>query len=88
MNWLERVWSGCGVQPKGKQPSRVAEAVREQVRSARGKTEGIIGTLKNDNYQFDKPKERLWQTLEMPRPRSLLSFNLNKLIRDVVQAAK
>ncbi len=77
-----------GVQPKGKQPWRVAEAVREQVRSARGKTEGIIGTLKNDKYKFNKPKERLWQTLEMAGPRSLLSFNLNKLMRDVVQAAK
>src|SRR5882724_853417 len=77
-----------GVQPKGKQPWRVAEAVREQVRSARGKTEGLIGTLKNDKYKFNKPKERLWQTLEMAGPRSLLSFNLNKLMRDVVQAAK
>jgi DNA-binding FrmR family transcriptional regulator len=77
-----------GVQPKGKQPWRVAEAVREQVRSARGKTEGIIGTLKNDKYKCNTPKERLWQTLEMAGPRWLLSFNLNKLMRDVVQAAK
>jgi hypothetical protein len=35
-----------GVQPKGQQPWRVAEAVRDVVRSARGKTEGVIGTLK------------------------------------------
>jgi hypothetical protein len=75
-----------GVQPKGQQPWRVAEAVREVVRSERGKTEGIIGTLKNDTYKFNKPKERLWQTLEMAGPRSLLSFNLNKLMRDVVRA--
>src|SRR5262245_34195550 len=46
-----------GVQPKGQQPWRVAEAVREVVRSERGKTEGIIGTLKNDTYKFNKPKE-------------------------------
>ena len=77
-----------GVQPKGKQPWRVAEAVWEVVRSERGKTEGIIGTLKSDTYKFNKPKERLWQTLEMAGPRSLLSFNLNKLMRDVVQATK
>jgi hypothetical protein len=77
-----------GVQPKGKQPWRVAEAVRDVVRSERGKTEGIIGTLKNDTYKFNKPKERLWPTLEMAGPRSILSFNLNKLMRDVVQAAK
>jgi hypothetical protein len=77
-----------GVQPKGKQPWRVAEAVREVVRSERGKTEGIIGTLKNDTDKFNKPKERLWPTLEMAGPRSILSFNLNKLMRDVVRDAK
>lgn len=77
-----------GVQPKGKAAWRVAEAVRDQVRSERGKTEGIIGTLKSTAYQFNKPKERLWPTLEMAGPRSILSFNLNKLMRDVVHAGK
>ncbi len=57
-----------GIQPKGKGAWRVAEAVRETVRSERGKTEGIIGTLKTDKYGFNKPKERLWQTLEMAGP--------------------
>lgn len=77
-----------GVQPKGKAAWRVAEAVREVVRSERGKTEGIIGTLKSNAYKFNKPQERLWQTLEMAGPRSLLSFNLNKLMRDVVRTGK
>jgi hypothetical protein len=75
-----------GIQPKGQGPWHVAEAVRETVRSERGKTEGIIGTLKTDTYGFNKPKERLWQTLEMAGPRSVLSFNLNKFMRDVVRA--
>jgi hypothetical protein len=74
-----------GIQPKGQGTWRGAEAVRETVRSERGKTEGIIGTLKTDKYGFNKPKERLWQTLEMAGPRSILSFNLNKLMRDVVR---
>jgi hypothetical protein len=74
-----------GIQPKGQGTWHVAEAVRETVRSERGKTEGIIGTLKTDKYGFNKPKERLWQTLEMAGPRSILSFNLNKLMRDVVR---
>jgi hypothetical protein len=77
-----------GIQPKGHGAWHVAEAVRETVRSERGKTEGIIGTLKTDNYGFNKPKERLWQTLEMAGPRSILSFNLNKLMRDLVRAAR
>jgi hypothetical protein len=75
-----------GIQPKGHGAWHVAEAVRETVRSERGKTEGIIGTLKTDTYGFNKPKERLWQTLEMAGPRSVLSFNLNKLMRDLIRA--
>ena len=75
-----------GIQPKGQGAWHVAEAVRETVRSERGKTEGIIGTLKTDKYGFNEPTERLWQTLEMAGPRSILSFNLNKLMRDVVWA--
>jgi hypothetical protein len=74
-----------GIQPKGHGAWHVAEAVRETVRSERGKTEGIIGTLKTDKYGFNKPKERLWQTLEMAGPRSILVFNLNKLMRDLVR---
>jgi hypothetical protein len=77
-----------GIQPKGQQAWHVAEDVRQTVRSERGKTEGIIGTLKTDKYGFNKPKERLWQTLEMAGPRSILSFNLNKLMRDLVRADK
>ncbi len=77
-----------GIQPTGHGVWHVAEAVRETVRSERGKTEGIIGTLKTDKYGFNKPQERLWQTLEMAGPRSILSFNLNKLMRDLVRAAK
>ena len=77
-----------GIQPKGKRPWSVAEGVREQIRSERGRTEGGIGTLKSDRYQFNKPKARLWQTLEMAGPRSILSFNLNKCMRDVVALAQ
>jgi hypothetical protein len=75
-----------GIQPQGQRAWHVAEDVRQTVRSERGKTEGIIGTLKTDTYGFNQPKERLWQTLEMAGPRSLRSFNLNKLMRDLVQA--
>jgi hypothetical protein len=75
-----------GIQPKGQGAWHVAEAVRATVRSERGKTEGIIGTLKTDKYGFNKPKERLWHTLEMAGPRSVLSYNLNKFMRDLVRA--
>lgn len=74
-----------GIQPKGQRPWSVAEEVRDQIRSERGRTEGSIGTLKSQRYQFNKPKERLWHTLEMAGPRSILSFNLNKFMRDFVE---
>ena len=47
-----------GIQPKGHGAWHIAEAVRETIQSERGKTEGIIGTLKTDKYGFNKPKER------------------------------
>jgi hypothetical protein len=74
-----------GIQPNGHGAWHGAEAVRATVRSERGKTEGIIGALKTDKYGFNKPKERLWHTLEMAGPRSILSFNLNKFMRDLVR---
>jgi hypothetical protein len=77
-----------GIQPKGQGAWCVAEAVRATVRSERGQTEGIIGTLKTNKYGFNKPKERLWHTLEMAGPRSILSFNLNKLMRDLVRVTR
>jgi hypothetical protein len=77
-----------GIQPKGQRAWHVAEEVRQTVRSERGKTEGIIGTLKTDKYGFNKPKERLWQTLEMAGPRSILSYNLNKFMRDLIRATR
>jgi hypothetical protein len=77
-----------GIQPKGNRPWSVAEAVRDQIRTERGQTEGVIGTLKSNRYKFNKPKERLWQTLEMAGPRSILSFNLNKFMRDLVELTK
>ena len=77
-----------GSQPKGQRAWHVAEDVRQTVRSERGKTEGIIGTLKTDIYGFNKPKEPLWPTLEMAGPRSILSFNLHKLMRALVRAVR
>jgi len=74
-----------GIQPKGQRPWSVVEEVRDQIRSERGRTEGSLGTLKSNRYRFNKPKERLWHTLAMAGPRSILSFNLNKFMRDFVE---
>ena len=74
-----------GIQPKGKAEWLVSEEVQEQVMSERAKTEGVIGTLKTEKYGFNNPKERKWTSLQGSGLRSILSFNLNKFMRDLVQ---
>lgn len=77
-----------GIQPKGKAEWLVAGEDRERVRSERGKTEGSIGTLKTEKYGFNKPKERTWEVLQGAGQRSMLSSNLNKLMKDLMNAKK
>lgn len=77
-----------GIQPKGKGKWFVVEEVREIVRSERGKTEGCIGTLKTEKYGFNKPKERKWEVLQGSGQWSMLSLNLNKLMKDLANPKK
>lgn len=75
-----------GIQPKGNAPWEVSEEDREIVKSERGMMEGVIGTLKTEKYGFNKPKERSLKTLRSAGQRSILSFNLNKLMRDLTKS--
>jgi len=77
-----------GIQPKGNAPWEVSEEDREIVKSERGMMEGVIGTLKTEKYGFNKPKERSLETLRSAGQRSILSFNLNKLMRDLSKSEK
>lgn len=77
-----------GIQPKGKGKWLIAEEVREIVRSERSKTEGCIGTLKTEKYGFNKPKERKWEVLQGSGQWSMLSLNLNKLMKDLANPKK
>ena len=75
-----------GIQPKGQAAWLVAEEVQRVVVSERGMTEGVIGTLKSEKYGFNKPKQRTWESLQAAGQHSLLGLNLNKLMRDLVNA--
>ncbi|MDM8539389.1 hypothetical protein QUF70_21755, partial [Desulfobacterales bacterium HSG17] len=55
-------------------------------KSERGMMEGVIGTLKTEKYGFNKPKERSIETLRSAGQRSILSSNLNKLMRDLTKS--
>jgi len=61
------------------------EEDQKLAKSERGKMEGSIGTLKSEKYGFNNPKERKWEMIQAARQRSMLSLNLNKLMRDLMK---
>ena len=73
-----------GIQPKGNAPWHVHGKDREAVASERAMIEGRIGSLKSDKYGFNKPKDRKISTVRSSGQRSVASYNLNKLMRDLV----
>lgn len=77
-----------GIMPRGKAKWSVAEEDQEEVRSQRGKTEGVIGTLKSRKYGFNRRQERSNETLIAAGQRVMVCLNLNKLMRDVIGKAK
>jgi len=77
-----------GIQPRGKAKWSVAEEDQAEVRSQRGKTEGVIGTLKSRKYGFNRRQERSNETLMAAGQRVMACLNLNKLMKDIVGKAK
>jgi hypothetical protein len=72
-----------GIQPKGKAPWLVHGKDRKTVTKERAMMEGRIGSLKSDKYKFNKPKDRKTSTVRASGQRAVVSFNLNKLMRDL-----
>jgi hypothetical protein len=72
-----------GIQPKGKAPWLVHGKDRKTVARERAMMEGRIGSLKSDKYKFNKPKDRKTSTVRTSGQRAVVSFNLNKLMRDL-----
>jgi hypothetical protein len=77
-----------GIQPRGKAPWSVAEEDPAEVRSQRGKTEGVIGTRKSRKYGFNHRQERSNQTLTAAGQRVMVCLNLNRMVRDITGKAK
>jgi hypothetical protein len=77
-----------GIPPRGQAKWCVAEADQPEVRSQRGKTEGVIGTLKSRKYGFNHRTERSNETLMAAGQRVMVCLNLNKLMRDVAGKEK
>ena len=84
VEWLEKEGvEKIAIQPKGRAQWQVGEEDRQIAMSERGKTEGVIGTLKSEKYKLNKPKARKIATLQAAGQRSASSFNLQKLMRDL-----
>ena len=71
-----------GIQPKGKSRYRVHGQDRKAVMSARGMTEGVIGTMKSEKNKFNKTSARSETSVRLAGQRSICSMNMNKLMRD------
>ena len=72
------------IQPKGKAEWSVVEEDRKEAISQRGKTEGVIGTLKSKRYDFNGGRQRTNETLKASGQRSMFGMNLTNLLRDLV----
>jgi hypothetical protein len=84
VEWLEKEGvEKIAIQPKGRAQWQVGGEDRQIAMSERGKTEGVIGTLKSDKYKLNKPKARKIKTIQAAGQRSVSSFNLQKLMRDL-----
>jgi len=71
-----------GVAPKGKTPWEISKTKQELVKRERAQVEGSIGTIKSQSYGFNKPNVRSIAAMESCGHRSILGFNLRKLIKE------
>jgi hypothetical protein len=76
-----------GIEPAGKAAWLVGELEQDLVRSVRGRTEGMIGTLKSQAYGFNNTRQRSKETVELRGQGAVASFNLNCLLRDLIAAS-
>lgn len=76
-----------GIAPKGSAPWAVGKAAQRRLRSERVKVEGSIGALKSGRYTFDRPNVRSTHMLTTCGQRSVLGYNLNRLVAQTTAAA-
>lgn len=72
-----------GLAPRGRAKWSVQGEQREQLVRERTKVEGSIGAVKSSRYMFNRPAARSVAAMKFCGQRSLLGFNLNKLVREI-----
>lgn len=71
-----------GIAPKGKADWEISKSKQKVVKSERAQVEGVIGTIKSNKYKFNKPGARSITAMENCGHRSILGFNLMKLMKE------
>jgi transposase, IS5 family len=75
-----------GIFKKGKKKIQVPSDVFETVRTERSLTEATIAQVKNQKYNFSRPRARSSHACELKGQYAFMGLNLNNLLRDVSQA--
>ena len=72
-----------GIAPTGKTKWAVSDEIAETIRRERAQVEGVIGNLKSKKYGFNKPNAKSIRAMETYGHRSILGFNLCKMVREI-----
>jgi hypothetical protein len=72
--------SHVGLAPQGQAPWQVRGKIKDKLVSERSQVEGGIGTIKARKYGFNRPAARSAAAMGVCGQRSVLGFNLNKMM--------
>jgi hypothetical protein len=74
-----------GLAPRGKAKWQVEGKVKDKLVSERAQVEGCIGSVKSRKYGFNKPAAKSAAGMGVCGQRSVLGFNLNKLMNGLAE---
>ena len=80
--------SHVGLAPRGKAKWQVRGKIKDKLVSERAQVEAGIGTIKSKKYGFNKPAARSVNAMGVCGQRSVLGFNLNKLMNGLAERRK
>jgi hypothetical protein len=80
--------SHVGLAPRGKAKWQVTGKMKDKLVSERAQVEGGIGVLKSRKYGFNRPAAKSANAMGACGQRSVLGFNLNKLMNGLAERRK
>jgi hypothetical protein len=80
--------SHVGLAPRGKAKWAVAGRMKDKLVSERAQVEGGIGAIKSARYGFNRPAAKSAAAMGVCGQRSVLGFNLNKLMNGLAERRK